>query len=396
METFSLITRWNLSSLQYETDVKKFKNQMGVVKEKLLEIENESNSAVLRNSEVLKLSQLISQIESAESFYYCLTTEDIESSQLTSIIGLISTLKSQVYSIIANLEERLSEMNEKQLTEWINNTKQVDFLAELINNRKKNSKQEKMISNFSRETLSGLEDLYSQVRNNLKVEIGCGHIKKEISFADAMEQALVHPEQNERRHMFIELNRTLEAQSNIFASIYNQMVGIRLHENKLKKIEYLDESLKFNGITSQTLDAMWNAVDANMKGLSSYINKKQVGTEKISWHELMTSSQNVSFPITFSQATDKIINSLATIDNNMSEFVKEALTKGWIDAEPRKTKSSSGFCAPFIQEGESRISLSYDNTLDSARRLAHELGHAWHFKQMHDIPSLRFTMICWK
>lgn len=105
----------------------------------------------------------------------------------------------------------------------------------------------------------------------------------------------------------------------------------------------------------------------------------------------MTSSQNVSLPITFSQAAVEIINSLATIDSNMSEFVKEALTKGWIDAEPRKTKSSGGFCAPFIQEGESRISLSYDNTLDSARRLAHELGHAWHFKQMHDTSSLRFT-----
>ena len=41
METSSLIARWNLSSLQYETDVKKFKNQKDMVKEKLLEIEKE-------------------------------------------------------------------------------------------------------------------------------------------------------------------------------------------------------------------------------------------------------------------------------------------------------------------------------------------------------------------
>jgi oligoendopeptidase F len=392
METSSLITRWNLDSLQYETDVKKFKNQVGIVKEKLIEIEKESNLAVLNESKLLTLSQLIRQIESAESFYYCLTTEDIEPSQLTSIIGTISALKSQVYSIVSNLEERLYDMNETQLTEWANNVKQSNFLAELVNDQEKDSKQEKMISNFSRETLSGLEDLYIQVRNNLKVEIGLDHEKNKVSFAEAMEQALSHPEQAERLHVFTELNKTLKTQSNIFASIYNQMVGIRLNENKIKKADYLDESLKFNGITSQTLDAMWNAVDANMQGLSSYFNKKEeVGTEKITWHELMTSSQNVSFPITFSQAADEIINSLATIDDNMCEFVKEALTKGWIDAEPRKTKSSGGFCAPFIREGESRITLSYDNTLDSARRLAHELGHAWHFKQMKDSPSLRFT-----
>jgi oligoendopeptidase F len=29
--------------------------------------------------------------------------------------------------------------------------------------------------------------------------------------------------------------------------------------------------------------------------------------------------------------------------------------------------------------------------MDSARRLAHELGHAWHFYQIKDVPSLRFS-----
>lgn len=391
METSSLLTRWNLSSLQYETDVKKFKNQLSMIKEKLHEIEKESNLTVLRHDEILNLSELISRIESAESFYYCLTTEDIEPSQLTSIIGIISSLKSQIYTIVSNLEERLNEMDETQLTKWISNNKQIHFLSEFVNNREKVSNEEKLIANFSREMLSGLEDLYSQVRNNLKIEIGLSNEKKAISFAEAMELALTHTEQHERIHAFTELNRTLKEQSNIFASIYNQMVGIRLHENKIKKIDYLDESLKFNGITSQTLDAMWNEVDNNMKGLSNYFNRKEADTEKISWHELMTSSQKISFPITFPQAVEEIINSLAAIDSEMSEFVKEALSKGWVDAEPRKAKSSGGFCAPFIREGESRITLSYDDTLDSARRLAHELGHAWHFKQMQDNPSLRFT-----
>lgn len=75
----------------------------------------------------------------------------------------------------------------------------------------------------------------------------------------------------------------------------------------------------------------------------------------------------------------------------MSEFVKNAINKGWVDAEQRKTKPSGGFYAPFIPEGESRISLNFDNSIDSARRLAHELGHAWHFQQMKNVPSLWFS-----
>ena len=56
-----------------------------------------------------------------------------------------------------------------------------------------------------------------------------------------------------------------------------------------------------------------------------------------------------------------------------------------------KQNLQGGFCAPFILEGESRISLNYDNSIDSARRLAHELGHAWHFQQIKNVPSLRFS-----
>lgn len=391
METFNLSTRWNLDNLQCGLDLKKFKNHLCSIKEKLIEIEEYSNSTPLYESELITISQLIKQIESAESFYYCLTTEDIEPSQLTSLNGIISMLKSQVYSVISNLQERLNNMSETQFTDWAHNVKQPNFLAELVISEKRASKQEKVISSFARETLSGLEDLYVQVRNNIKVKLDLVNGGNEISFAEAINLSLTHPEQTKRLHVFNELNKTLETQENIFASIYNQMVGLRLNENKIKKVDYLDESLKLNGISRPTLNAMWNAVESNIEELSGYFKMKNDRTEKISWHELMTSSQNVSFQITFSQAVDEITKSLEKIDSNMCDFVKGAITKGWVDVEQRKTKPPGGFCAPFIPEGESRISLSFDNSIDSARRLAHELGHAWHFKQMKDTPSLRFS-----
>ncbi|WP_456279079.1 M3 family metallopeptidase [Bacillus sp. AK128] len=392
METFNLSTRWNLDHLQCGLDLEKFKNHLCNIKEKLIEIEEYSNSNPLYESDLITISQLIKQIESAESFYYCLTTEDIEPSQLTSLNGIISMLKSQVYSVISNLQERLNNLSETQFTEWANHVKQPNFLAELVNAKKSASKQEKIFSSFARETLSGLEDLYVQVRNNIKVKLDADNGVNELSFTEAINLCLTHPEQSKRHHVFKELNKTLETQENIFASIYNQMVGLRLNENKIKKVDFLTESLKLNGISSTTLTAMWDAVESNIQELSGYFNsKKKAGTGKISWHELMTSSQNVSIQFTFSQAVDEITKSLLQIDTNMCEFVKEAITKGWVDVEQRKTKPPGGFCAPFISEGESRISLSFDNSIDSARRLAHELGHAWHFKQMKDTPSLQFS-----
>ncbi|WP_052345772.1 M3 family metallopeptidase [Paucisalibacillus sp. EB02] len=390
METFYTSVRWDLSNLLCGPDLESFENYLHNIKEKLTEIEVYSKANILYNSELTMISQIIKNIESAESFYYCLTTENFDTARLSSLNGFITELKSQVSIILSDLQEDLSNMSANQLADWSNNINQKSLIVDLLKDTGKSTREENVVSNFARETLSGLEELYIQVRNNIKIDPVNGG--NEISFAEAINLSLAHPEQSKRIQIFNELNKTLETQANVFASIYNQMVGLRLNENKIKKVDYLDESLKLNGISRPILNAMWNAVESNMQKLSCYFKiKEEIGTENPSWHELMTLSQNESIQITFSQAVEEITKSLVNIDSNMCEFVRKAITQGWVDAEQRKTKPPGGFCAPFIPEGESRISLSFDNSIDSARRLAHELGHAWHFKQMKDVPSLQFS-----
>lgn len=393
METINTPTRWSLNNLQNGLDSKKLIKHLDSIQEKLFEIELGLTSNNLSEDELLTLSKLIKQIESAESFYYCLTTENIDPSFLTSLNASISALKTGVRLIISNLQETWSNMTEEQFDDWLKNISRKSFISEIMKNEERSSREETTFSSFASETLSGLEDIYAQVRNNFKVRVDLGNGENVISFAEANNLAMFHPKLHERLLVFKELNDTLESQANVFASIYNQMVGIRLNENKIKKVDYLDESLKQNGISKETLNAMWDRLDSNLDGLSRYlkIKAKEAGKKSLSWHELMTSSQEVSHYIKFSRAIDVIAKSLENIDRNMPEFIKNAISKGWVDAEQRSTKPPGGFCAPFIPEGESRISLSYDNSVDSARRLAHELGHAWHFHQMEDIPSLRFS-----
>ncbi|MGN0176044.1 MAG: M3 family metallopeptidase [Methanobrevibacter sp.] len=386
--------RWNLNNLQSGGNIKMFENHLCRIKEELQEIQNCSVPNQLKEIELIRISALIKQIESAESFYYCLTTENIEHSLITSLNGTISTLKSQVHMLISDLQEELSKMSKDNLNGWVSRINHKKIIMDLLKEEVNNSSEEKLVSNFSRETLSGLEDIYIQLRNNIKVIVNSDKKSKEIPFVEAIDLAMSHPIHNNRILLFKELNQALKSQANVFASIYNQIVGLRLNENALKKVDYLDKSLNLNGISKQIINTMWDVVDTNLPTLSKYIKIKarEVGKERLSWHELMTSSlQEVPFRIEFSQAVDGITKSLGSIDRNIPQFIKTAISKGWVDAEQRSSKQPGGFCAPFFLEGESRISLSYDNSLDSARILAHELGHAWHFHQMKDIPSLSFS-----
>ncbi|WP_442602828.1 M3 family metallopeptidase [Paenibacillus sp. KN14-4R] len=395
METIVAPTRWNLDSLLYGLDLDSLNKNMISMKEKLINFEACLTSNALNENQLITLSEIIKQIESAESFYYCLSIENIEPTFLTLLNANISTLKSHVRCIISSLQELLSNMNEQQLADWSKSINHKKFISELTNDTTRITNGEKIISSFARETLSCFEDIYVQLRNNLKVKVNVelDHGKTELSFTEAMRISMSHPEPSNRQDVFKGLNQSLKTQAGVFCSIYNQMVGLRLNENKIKNVDYLDESLKLNGISQSTLNAMWDVVDSNLHVLSKYlvIKAREVDKEKLTWHELMTSSQEISHQITFSEAIDLIIKSLGNMDANISQFIKKVISNRWVDAEQRDTKPLGGFCAPFIAEGESRISLSYDDSIDSARRLAHELGHAWHFQQMKDVPSLLFS-----
>ena len=74
METFNTSIRWDLSNLLCGLDMEKFKNYLGSIKEKLIKVEEYSKTNNLNDGELIIISQAINKIESAESFYYCLTT----------------------------------------------------------------------------------------------------------------------------------------------------------------------------------------------------------------------------------------------------------------------------------------------------------------------------------
>jgi len=96
METFNTSIRWDLSNLLGGLDMEKFGVYLEGIKDRLVKVEEYSKTNTLNDGELNIISQAINKIESAESYYYCLTTENIDPSLLTSLNGAISALKSQV------------------------------------------------------------------------------------------------------------------------------------------------------------------------------------------------------------------------------------------------------------------------------------------------------------
>lgn len=86
-------------------------------------------------------------------------------------------------------------------------------------------------------------------------------------------------------------------------------------------------------------------------------------------------------------ATSLVHRALRRFSDDLGELVERALAQRWIDAQIRPRKRALGLCMP-LRAGESRLMISFDGTLMSAKSLAHEFGHAYHYHALAQVPEL--------
>ncbi|MBJ8029520.1 M3 family metallopeptidase [Bacillus cereus group sp. N21] len=342
-------TRWDLERLYPETKDPTFSTEIEIIEQLIGTYKENSDPAIL--------SRIIQRIEKAEYYFYCLFAEHADEFTAALPHTKINTLKTEVRLLLQESNHEKSNFFENQNINFIENE------------------------------LKAWEDMYIQLRNRLEVH----HNNEILSFGKANYLAMNGETHHERLAVFSSLTEALEKEKTVFASVLNQIGRLRtLKSNLLQEKEVLSQSLQANSISKNALLEMWNAIEGNLEKLSSVIAFHKRSKETFTWHDLMTLEENNQVQIPFSIAVENIYEALKDIDEELAQFAQHAIMNGWVDAEPRDNKPPSGFCAPFLSEGESRISLRYDETIDSVRILAHELGHAWHFYVMSNEQSTAF------
>lgn len=90
----------------------------------------------------------------------------------------------------------------------------------------------------------------------------------------------------------------------------------------------------------------------------------------------------------FDQAAAFILENFRKFSPKMADFAQMAFEKSWIEAEDRPGKRPGGYCTELPETQESRIFMTFGNSINEVATLAHELGHAFHSSVMWDLPSL--------
>ena len=197
-----------------------------------------------------------------------------------------------------------------------------------------------------------------------------------------------------RQELFEKWEKAWSEKADIFADTLNHLDGFRLNNYKLHGVQdYLKQPLEYNRLDKETLDMMWGTIQKNKQPIIDFLTRKAqlFGKDKMDWQDQDAPIVLGDFEerrYTFDQAADFIVENFKKFSPKMSEFAQMAFNKAWIEAEDRPGKRPGGYCTSLPKSQESRIFMTYGESVNEVSTLAHELGHAFHSHVMWDLPTL--------
>lgn len=216
----------------------------------------------------------------------------------------------------------------------------------------------------------------------------------QLSAGQAFNKMMSDPDPAVRSKLFEVWEKTWAEKAPLFADTLNHLDGFRLTNYQLHDVDhFLTPALQYNRMKKETLDMMWATIQKNKQPFVDFLTRKAqlFGKDKMEWQDqdapiILGNLEEKRF--TFDQAADFITTNFQKFSPKMASFAKQAFEKSWIEAEDRPGKRPGGYCTGLPESQESRIFMTYGESINEVSTLAHELGHAFHSHVMWDLPSV--------
>jgi oligoendopeptidase F len=275
----------------------------------------------------------------------------------------------------------------------------MDEMAPLLRHRREGAKRltlrpkalQALATDLEREALHGWGQLYDHLSGTLEVDLQLpGEAPKKVGIA-VVNGMRGHADEAVRKAAYEGAAKAWGGSADVCAMALTHITGSRQTKFDRLGVDELAPTLHDNRVDRGILDAMWAAADHARPALTQYLARKAklLGKPKLDAWDLLAPMPEADKTISWEQAQDVVVDAFDGIDPDMGAFAREALRKRWIDAESRPGRMPGGFCAPVPRSKQSRIFLTFTNTVDTMLTLAHELGHSFHDEILFQNPVAR-------
>jgi oligoendopeptidase F len=224
--------------------------------------------------------------------------------------------------------------------------------------------------------------LYNTISSKLEFEMVYPDGRRECLPLSQRRSLLDHPDRRLRKMAFEGGNVAWRRVEDLAAAALNAIAGTRLTLNRHRGVgHFLDIALFQAALTHNTLEAMFAALFARLDIPRRILRlkAKRMGTTSICWYDL---GAPLDLPnqerLSWEKGQALVQCAFARAYPALGDFFRTITDKNWIDWEPRAGKRPGGFCTTSMWTRESRIFMTYNESLSDVLTLAHESGHAFH------------------
>lgn len=201
---------------------------------------------------------------------------------------------------------------------------------------------------------------------------------------------LEDPDRRVRKAAFEGGNAAWKSIEDMAAAALNAIAGTRLTLNRYRQVDHFLEIALFQAsITRKTLDAMFEALFSKLEVPRRILRLKAklLARPSLAWFDV---GAPLELPgqekLSWERATSLVGKSFERAYPALGKFFEQqVIGKNWVDWEPRTGKRPGGFCTTSMLTKESRIFMTYNQSLGDVLTLAHESGHAYHAAMMRDM-----------
>lgn len=200
-----------------------------------------------------------------------------------------------------------------------------------------------------------------------------------------------------RRAAFSAFSAKLSEYENVTAAAYNATVQYEKTMADLRGYDNVFDSLLFG---QKVDESMYNRqIDLIMEKLAPHMRKyakllgRVHGLDKVTYADLkLPVDTDYSPKLTIEESKDYVMKGLSILGEDYVKMVETAYKERWFDFAQNKGKSTGGFCAsPYGKN--SFILLSWNGRMSDVFTIAHELGHAGHFRACNAAQSIFDTNV---
>ncbi len=315
--------------------------------------------------------------------------------------GKVGRISSQIESEMSFIKSEIMEQDEETIRAAMRLTQRHRcYLSDILREKKYrlSPETERALSALGR-TLSAPYEIYNAAKladmrfapftvNGKEYALGYSLFEDDYEY---------EPDTAVRRAAFAAFSKKIGEYENVTAAAYNANVQTEKTLADLRGFDSVFDYLLFDQKVSEEM--YHRQIDRIMEELAPHMRKYADLIRRVHHLDKMTYA-DLKLPIdpdyapsvTIDESRRYIEQGLSIMGEDYVEMIRTAYRERWIDFAQNQGKSTGGFCAsPYGKN--SFILLSWNNRMSDVFTLAHELGHAGHFKACNDAQSIFDTNV---